>query len=377
MTEPIRVLQVFAQMNRGGAETMIMNLYRNIDREKIQFDFIVHTNEKCAYDDEIVQLGGKIFRVPVYKGKNHLHYKKSWHMFFKEHPEYKIIHGHVRSTAAIYLKIANKYNRITIAHSHSTSSGSGISAVVKNIMQYPIRNTADYLFACSKSAGEWLYGKKACKKDNFYILNNAIDAKKFTFNQDVSNKVRKEFQLEGKFVVGHVGRFNTPKNHSFLIDIFKVITDKNENSVLMLVGDGDMRKSIEKKVRDLELTDKVIFTGVRSDVPDLLQAINVFMFPSLYEGLGIAVIEAQAAGLPCIVANTVPKEVDITDLVRFLPLSKTSVEWANEILKYKSEIRYNTFNEIRNANFDIEKNAKILLKSYINIQKNIEVNHNY
>lgn len=360
MTEPIRVLQVFAQMNRGGAETMIMNLYRNIDRQKIQFDFIVHTNEKCAYDDEIKQLGGKIFRVPVYNGRNHFHYKKSWHTFFKEHKEYKIIHGHVRSTAAIYLKIAHKYNRITIAHSHSTSSGNGFSAIVKDILQYPIRNTTDYLFACSKTAGEWLYGKKACKKDNFYVLNNAIDAKKYRFNQDVRNKIRKEFQLDGLFVVGHVGRFNTPKNHSYLIDIFKAVSEKNDNAVLMLIGDGNLRKSIEKKVIDLGLTSKVIFTGVRSDIPEILQAMDVFLFPSLYEGLPVTLIEAQAAGLHCIISDRITNEVVvITDLIKMLPLDNNTNLWANIVNEYSGVYeRKETFRAIEESGYDIKTVVK-------------------
>jgi len=179
MSQPIRVLQVFAQMNRHGSESMIMSMYRNIDRSKVQFDFIVHTTDKCDYDEEIESLGGRIYSIPRYTGTNHFLYKKAWHNFLKQHSDYKIIHGHIRSTASIYLKIAKKYGLITIAHSHNTSSGAGFSAIVKNIYQYPIRYIVDYLFACSKSAGTWLFGERACRKDNFFILNNAIDTKKF------------------------------------------------------------------------------------------------------------------------------------------------------------------------------------------------------
>src|SRR5690625_2672586 len=152
MQKPNRILHVFGGMGRGGAETMVMNLYRKIDRSKIQFDFIVHTQNKCDFDDEIELLGGRIYRVPRYNGKNHFQYKRAWHKFLMNHPEYKIIHGHVRSTASIYLKIANSYGLITISHSHNTSSGKGFSAIVKNIFQYKIRYIADYLFACSQTA---------------------------------------------------------------------------------------------------------------------------------------------------------------------------------------------------------------------------------
>lgn len=369
MTEPIRVLHVFGKLNRAGAETMIMNLYRNINRSKIQFDFIVHTEEKCDYDEEIRYLGGKIHRVPRYLGKNHLTYKKVWNKFFKAHPEYKIIHGHVRSTASIYLKIAKRYGLATIAHSHNTSSGTGFLAIVKNTLQYPIRYIADYFFACSENAGIWLFGKKTCEKNNFYILNNAIDTQKFIYNSDVSLKKREEFLIVDKLVIGHIGRFHTQKNHEFLIDIFKELHDRNKNSVLMLVGDGELRKSVEKKVSDLGLTDSVIFTGVRSDIPELLQMMDVFVFPSLYEGLGIVTIEAQAAGVQCIVADTVPDEVFITDLIKKVSLRKSAKAWADIILQCQNYKKRNTIKEIKSAGFDIKDTANKIEAFYQKVYK--------
>lgn len=373
MSEPIRVLQVFAQMNRGGAETMIMNLYRNIDRTKVQFDFIVHTNEKCAFDDEIMSLGGHIYRVPRYTGKNHFQYKKAWQEFFKKHPEYKIIHGHVRSTASIYLKIAKKYGLTTIAHSHNTSSGTGFSAAVKNLMQYPIRYTADHLFACSMSAGKWLFGEKALKKENFHILKNAIDTKKFIFNKSIRAEKRQELQVGNRFLIGHVGRFHPQKNHDFLVNVFKEIHDRNKNAVLLLVGDGELRESIKNKVDDLGLTDNVIFTGVRSDVPELFQAMDVFLFPSNYEGLGIVVVEAQAAGLPCVVADTIPVEAFISDLVTELSLTQSKIDWAMSVLEHVNEKEYerpNTMNLIKNKGYDILDTSKKIEQFYLNIALN-------
>lgn len=334
MEDKIRILHVFGRMGRGGAETMLMNIYRNIDREKIQFDFLVHTTEECDYDREILALGGKIHRVPKYKGSNHFQYIKAWHHFFQTNSCYKIIHSHVRSTASIYLKIANKYGLTTIAHSHNTSSGTGMSALMKNLLQHNIKHTADYLFACSKVAGEWLFGKKACEENNFFLINNAIDTEKFRFNPQTRLDKRKEIKVADKFVIGHVGRFHPQKNHDFLIDIFQVIHQQNQDAVLLLVGDGELRREIELKVERLGLKENVIFGGIRADVPDLLQAMDVFLFPSLYEGLPVTLVETQAACLPSVVSDSITREVELTDSINYISLQHSSSYWAEEVLKY-------------------------------------------
>lgn len=362
---PIRVLHVLGRLDRGGAETMVMNLYRNIDRSKIQFDFMVHTSEDCDYDEEIIALGGKIYSISAYSGKNHFEYKKEWHNFFQEHTEYKIVHGHVRSTAAIYLKIAKKHGMVTIAHSHNTSSGKGISATAKNIMQYPIRHTADYLLACSEYAGEWLFGKRVKDKNNFFILKNAINAEEFIYDEATRNEIRKELGIENKFILGNVARFHEQKNHTFLIDVFKNVHDKNNESVLLLVGQGDLKQEIKDKVSDLGLTDSVIFTGVRSDVPDLLQVMDVFVFPSLYEGLGIVAVEAQAAGLKCVVADSVPKEAFVTDLISSVSLKDSSDIWADRILKETTYDRRNTYQEIYDSGYEVKDTSKWIESFYI------------
>ncbi len=366
MNEPLRILQVFAEMNRGGAETMIMNLYRHIDREKIQFDFIVHTQEKCAFDDEIEQLGGRIYKVPKYVGTNHFAYKNAWKNFFMSHSDYKIIHGHVRSTASVYLKIARKYNLTAIAHSHNISSGSGIKAVIKNLLQYPIRHISDYFIACSESAGRWLFGDKIVASNKFKILNNAIEIEHFTFNNQVRDTIRKEFSIEDKYVIGHVGRFHPTKNHEFLIDIFKSVQSKVNNSVLLLIGDGALKESIRMKVRKEKLENSVIFAGVRSDVHDIFQGMDIFVMPSLFEGLPVTLIEAQASGINCVISDAITREVEITDRVDFVSLQKSAEEWAEIILKYigKNE-RTNTSNQIIKAGYDIKSNAK-WLEGYYN-----------
>lgn len=366
MGEIIRVLHVLGGLNRGGAETMIMNLYRHIDRSKVQFDFVLHTTDKCDYEDEVSSLGGRIHFVPRYTGKNHFKYKEAWRLIFESYSEYKIIHGHVRSTAAIYLKIAKKFRLVTIAHSHSISSGKGGKALIKNTLQYPIRYIADYRFACSEIAGEWLFGKRACREGNYFIIKNSIDINEFVFRQDIRNEVRGRLNIAGKLVIGHIGRFCTPKNHEFIIDIFKSLHIRNNNTVLLLVGEGELKSHIEKKVADLDLKDSVIFTGAMSDVSGYLHAMDVFLFPSLFEGLGMVLIEAQTSGLNCVVADTVPKEAFITDLVKVVSLSRSVEYWAETILQYnKNDLRKNMGNIVEAAGYAITDNSRKLEKFYI------------
>lgn len=373
MSEPIRVLQVFAQMNRGGAETMIMNLYRNIDRARIQFDFIVHTEEKCAFDDEILLLGGNIYRVPRYTGKNHFIYKDVWREFFIQHPEYKIIHGHVRSTASIYLRIAKKYGLTTIAHSHSISSrGNFISRIIKNILQRQIRHIADNFLACSEEAGKWLFGKNIINKNSFHVAKNAIDTELYKYDEHIRDEIRVQLNIDDKFVIGHIGNFSYAKNHKFLIDVFNKVINVNNKTLLLLIGDGELRKAIEKKVNAMGLTKNVIFMGMRSDVPELLQAMDVILFPSLYEGLPVTLIEAQASGLKCIVSDTITDEVKITDNVEFNSLDQLPEYWAKQVLKYAGGYeRKNTYKEICDAGYDVKENAKWMKSFYMHcMQRN-------
>ena len=368
MTEPIRILQVFAEMNRGGAETMIMNLYRHIDRERIQFDFIVHTQEKCAFDEEIEQLGGRIYKVPKYVGTNHFSYKNAWKDFFKSHSDYTIIHGHVRSTASIYLKIAKRYNLTTIAHSHSISSGSGIKAVIKDVFQLPIRHISDYFLACSETAGQWLFGDKVVASNKFKILNNAIDVEEFTFNNQIREAIRYDYGIEDKLVIGHVGRFHSAKNHEFLIDIFKSVHNKVNNSVLLLIGDGALKESIQMKVRKEKLENSVIFAGVRSDVPDIFQGMDIFVMPSLFEGLPVTLIEAQASGLKIFASDVITNEVAITDNIEFLSLNRSAEVWAERIMEYRDGYeRKDTSQEIVAAGYDVNNNAQELEQFYLSI----------
>ena len=332
-TKPIRVLQVLGGLEAGGAESFVMNLYRAIDKEKVQFDFVKHIEHKGVFEDEITKMGGKIYRGPKYTGKNHFAYCRWWNDFFAEHPEYHVIHGHVRSTASIYLKIAQKYGLVTIAHSHSTSNGSGVSAIVKNIMQLPIRHTADYLFACSDKAGKWLYGEKATKQPNYRMIPNGVDLKRFAFHEEKRHQMRNQLKItEDTFVVGHIGRITVPKNHQFLVELFAAYHKENPKSRLLLVGDGELFEAVQQQCTQLGIREAVIMVGSKTNTEDYYQAMDIFVFPSLWEGLPVSVVEAQANGLICLLSDVITRDVDLTDQVKYLSLNEKS-RWINEIAR--------------------------------------------
>ncbi|CAM4239987.1 MULTISPECIES: glycosyltransferase family 1 protein [Bacillus cereus group] len=309
MGAPLRVLHVVVNMNRGGAETLIMNLYRNIDRSKVQFDFL--TCKEGVFDEEIVKLGGKVHRIPYVTDVGHRGYIKALDTFFSTHPHYKIVHSHMDKMSGFVLRSAKKARvPVRIAHSHSTSSeGGAIANIYKWYAGAFIKSCATHFLACSVAAAQWLF---ANRESTTKILKNGIECDEFTFNPDLREQVRKELKLHGDvFVIGHVGRFAYPKNHTFLIDIFAQLIEYRPNSILLLVGDGPLRLEMEKKVEKLNLTDKVKFLGIRSDINRLLQAFDAFLFPSIYEGLPVTLIEAQGAGLPCIISDTITQDVDL------------------------------------------------------------------
>lgn len=362
---PIRVLHIVTNMNRGGLETMIMNYYRSIDKSKVQFDFLVHREQRADYDDEIETLGGKIYRLPILNPLSN-HYLKSIDNFFKEHKEYKIVHSHLDCLSSIPLKYA-KQNGVpfTIAHSHNASQDKNLKYIIKLMAKRKISKYADELFACSKKAGQWMFNT-----DNFITLNNAINSKEYAYNEKKSKDLKEALGLSNKFVIGHVGRFFKQKNHTFLIDIFKELSQINEDAVLMLVGGGELEEEIKNKVNELGLSDKVLFLGVRDDIPDLMQVMDVFLLPSLYEGLGIVLIEAQASGLKCIISDTIPDDGIITNNVTKVSLNKSPKEWSKEINNFRNYDRNNTIEEIKTNKFDIDLNVEWLQNYYL---KNKEI----
>jgi len=370
----VRVLHYIGLLKYGGSQSFVMEIYRKVDKTKIQFDFVTFPNEKEGFYQEILSMGGRVFESPRYNGKNHFEFLNWWKQFFIEHPEYKVFHAHVRSVATLCISIAKRNGCFTIAHSHSTSNGRGIVSVIKKILQFPLRYQADYLFSCSEEAGKWLFGNGVERRDNYQIVKNAIDGSRFCYDSEKRYKVREELGIQNYFVVGHVGRMTEPKNHDFLINIFKEVLTKRDDAVLLLVGDGELRKKIDNKVREENIENKVIFLGSRGNTEDYYQAMDVFVLPSLWEGLGIVVIEAQTSGLPCVISNRIPEDVDLKlGLVSRLGVEQSAHEWADEIGNCKTQIRRQYLNELCDAGYDVFENAKKMQMFYLDIfNKHIE-----
>lgn len=366
MKEPIRILNLFTIMNRGGAETMVMNYYRNMDRTKVQFDFMVHRQEKGSYDDEIESLGGKIYRMPPIRPWTASEYRKIIREFYDTHREYKIIHSHMSELGYYdFIESERLGVPVRICHAHSYPREFDFKMIFRTYYKKRMMTHITHMFTCGLESGIWLYGNKNRK---FFIqLNNAIDSKKYIYNIETRKTVRAHMGIEKKFVIGHVGRFCAVKNHSFIIDIFSKLHNKHPESVLLLVGQDNCKigKEIHKKVKSLGLSDAVHFLGVRSDVADIMQAMDVFLFPSLFEGFGIVALEAQAAGLPTLVSERIPNECYITDLIHSQSLHSSPEVWAKRLWQARTLPRTNRYQEIQSKGFDIKENAKKLQQFYL------------
>lgn len=357
----IRVLQVVTHMERGGLETMLMNFYRHIDREAIQFDFLVHRQERAAFDDEIESLGGKIYRLPRLVPWSRA-YIAELNRFFDEHNEYKIVHVHQDCLSSVILKAAKAHGiPVRIAHSHSANQDKNLKYPIKMLYKRGIPKYATELFACGRDAGNWMFGGA-----EYRIINNAIDTAAYSFDLEKRTIMRRQLGLTDELTIGHVGRFNQPKNHPFLLDIFAALLKKKPNAVLLSVGGGNDMPKIKARAQELGIADRVRFLGVRSDVAELMQAMDVFVFPSLYEGLPVTLVEAQASGLPCLISDKVPSECILTEgLVEIVPLSESPDAWAGRVLKKRDTLRTNRRAEIAAHGFDIASEAQKLQKFYM------------
>ncbi|MGF9953948.1 glycosyltransferase family 1 protein [Bacillus mycoides] len=360
---PLRILHVVVNMNRGGAETLIMNLYRNIDRNKVQFDFL--TCKEGVFDTEISELGGKVHRIPYITDGGHNEYIKSLDNFFESHQEYKIVHSHMDKMSGFVLRAAKKAGiPVRIAHSHNTSSEGGVAAkVYKWYAGKYILRSATHLLACSDAASRWLF---AGKTDTATIFKNGIEPEKFSFSPEIRKQIREELNLTvDNFVVGHVGRFAHQKNHGFLIEVFAQLVKLRRDSVLVLVGDGPLRVKIEQKVEELNLGANVKFLGIRSDIDHLLQAFDVFAFPSIHEGLPVTLIEAQGAGLSCVISDAITKEVDMgAGLVSFESINTSPEIWAQDILDVNKRMQ-DVEGYIKKEGYDISESATWLENFYL------------
>lgn len=367
--EPVRILQVVTIMNRGGLETMLMNVYRQIDRQQMQFDFLVHRMERGHYDDEIEEMGGRIYRLPPIRPGSYRMYFRRLHQFFAVHPEYRIVHSHINENSGFVLGAAKRAGvPCRIAHSHLSDLGLDVKLPFRLYARYVMRGQPSHYFACSHQAGRWLFGEA----HPVTVLPNAVDVEQFRCNPSVRREVREELGAGERLVIGHIGRFNKQKNHHFLLEIFHALYQKHPESMLVLAGDGPLRPVIEKKVRKFGLESHVAFLGVRKDVSRLMQGFDVFLFPSLFEGLPVVMVEAQAAGLRCIVADTITREADVSGRVEFYSLRQSAEAWADRILSGSFE-RRDASEELSSKGYDIKKMSRWLTEFYLTHMESGEI----
>lgn len=356
----IRVLYVLDCLNyKSGVSSIILNYYRSIDKSVISIDFMVHEKVTSDLENELFKNGSKLYTMPELRIKNYFIYKRKLCQFFKNHKEYSIIHGHIPNVAFFYLGEAKKNGiPIRIIHSHNSKGADTFCKKIRNRLLFYIGiQKANKYFACGKKAADFLYGKNT-KKDVF-IMPNAISYDSFRFNKEKRNKIRRLLNIENMFVIGHIGRFCKQKNHNFLIKIFYEIQKKESNTKLLLLGDGDLKEKISKKAKDYNIFDKIIFTGIVDNTSDYLQAMDVFVLPSIFEGVPVAAIEAQVAGLPCVFSDRITKEID-TKYTTYLSLNDTVSVWTDTIIKQRQYER----NNYALHGYDIRKESQRITMQY-------------
>ncbi len=361
----IKVLQIMSSLkNAGGVQSVIRNYYCNMDTENIKFDFVVHSYDESEFKNILESWGCRIFcvtpqRVNIFK------YIKEVNQIIKK-GNYDIVHNHQHFKGVITLYLAKK-NKVPnrIAHCHTVAiKEKFFTKATRYILTKLLKYSATHWFACGIMAGKWLYGEKAYNSGKVQIMNNAIDTKKFGYNEMTRNKVRKALNLEGKTVIGNVARFTYPKNHEFLLKVFEQIYHKNKDALLLLVGDGELEKDVRKQVSDFDIDNAVIFLGARNDVNELMQAMDVFLLPSRFEGLPVVLVEAQCTGLKCIVSDKITEEINVTNNITYVPLDYPPEKWAEIVLNNIHYVRTDNSDLVRANEYDIYFEAKKLQETY-------------
>lgn len=364
--QPVRVLHNIVLMDTGGIETLVMNLYKHIDRERLQFDFLVHRPQEGYYEKQIRDYGGKVFRTcpfnPVHQGQ----FKKECMEVFENHPEYKVFHAH-QELNLWTLRYAHQAGIPTrIAHSHNAKTVINLKYFFFLYEKMFIKKHCTDMFMCSTPAGEWSFGKKAVKDGRVEFIKNGIETSRFKYDEQTRRELREELGVGDKIVIGHIGRFMQQKNHSFLLEIFKIIHDKNPNTVLALCGEGRLEDDIKKKASELGIENDILFLGVRSDTNRVYQAYDLFLFPSLWEGLPLTGIEAQTAGLPVLMSDIITPETIVTDNVTQFSLNQSAEAWADKALDILSNFnRTDCQPQVKKAGFDVRDTAEWLQSLYI------------
>lgn len=364
--EPIRVLQIMGIVNNGGVEAVIMNYYKHIDKSKVQFDFVVHRGANPEYLATVRSMGATVYEITPYTS-NILKFTYEIYRIIKGN-NYQIVHSNMNSLSGFSLLAAYIAGaKVRILHNHTTDNAAeGLRTTLKRILRPFAKVFANTYWACSNLAAEWMYGKEAVKQGKVTVINNAVDLEKFAFNPGKRGELRKQLDLEGKFVIGHVGRFMKQKNHDFLIDVFAEVAERNKEAVLLLIGDGKLRDAVWHNVARLGLQDKVKLLGVRNDVPDLYNVMDVFVLPSFYEGLPVVGVEAQMAALPCFFSTEVTAEARLVDSTKYIALAAGAEAWADAICDITGKHR-----ELGRGieQYDIRVQAKRLEKMYEDMVK--------
>lgn len=365
MAEAVRILHVLGNTRLGGAESRIMDLYRHMDRDRVQFDFLVHTDKEGYFDKEIKALGGRIFRIPRFRVYNYFSYQRAVRSFFSVHHEFRVVQGHITSTASIYLPQAKKAGvLVTAAHARSAGVDQGLKGVLTRLLRRNLSEKTDVMFTCSELAGISVFGKRAVEQGKTIFVPNAIDCGVFDYNKEIREKVRRELGVEGQYVIGHVGSFRYAKNHEYLLRVFARLCEKKGDCVLLLLGEGSEMERIRQLAKELGVEKKVYFLGNRGNVGDYYQAMDYFLYPSRFEGLPGAVVEAQTAGLYCLISDTICREVMVTDSVHAMDIRKEPEEWAEHIRKTADYRRRGRMEEMKRAGFDVNTQVKIMTKFY-------------
>ena len=375
MSSKIKILYFVDRMLRGGIQSMLINWIEKIDKSKFQIDILLLDDGKDYSKEEqvlrdmkcnVYKLNGVWIRIPT----DFIKYKKAIKSFFEQHNDYKVVHLNSTSKNYMVLKYAKKIGvPIRIAHSHSIEfqTKNIFKKMFGNLLKPKLKKYATNFFACSEEAGKWLFGNKVVNSSKFEVIRNAINIDKFRFNEQKRKQIRKQLNIkEDTLIIGNVGRFVELKNHIFLIDIFNEIHKKNSNSKLMLVGSGKDENKIKEKVALLNLNEYVMFLGFKNNPNDYMCAMDIFVFPSKFEGLGLVLIEAQASGLKCYASkDVIPIDAHVSDLLEFISLQKSATEWANSILSLNNE-RKDVIREIKENGYDINDTVKKLEKIYTN-----------
>ena len=376
MAEPIRVLHVLGNIQLGGAESRIMDIYRHLDRARVQFDFLIHTDKEGHFDKEILQLGGRIFRVPRFRIYNYFSYRKAMVSFFNAHHEFRAVQGHITSTAAIYLPIARRAGvPVAIAHARSAGVDKGLKGRLTRWLRRDLSQKADYLFTCSELAGVSVFGEQAVREGRTVFIPNAIDCGAFSYGEKVRERMRRELGVSGKYVIGHVGRFHYAKNHEYLLRVFAALVGGRGSAgeegkcgkreyVLLLLGEGGGMDAARELAKELGIWDRVYFLGNHSNISDYYQAMDYFVYPSRFEGLPGTVVEAQAAGLRVLMSDTICREAAVTELVHVMSIQEDARAWAAYIDSHAQYGRRSYASEMAKAGFDVQAQAQRMMKFY-------------